>query len=232
MNKCNRITGECFLAFKKLTNLRVLQFMHYERIHVLQLYTALSNLTQLSELYLSNNRSVNDETLKCISQSCSHLEKLSLCNCDITDRGLIWISQLNRLSYLDLDSCDRITDTGVKTLVNFHYLEVLRLVRCTKITDDSMIQFANCCLNLKELNLHYCHNITDISILAFVKNASKKTVHLTLDVSGTGVYVEKRKLDYPMLEIRGYRSWPDDHKVRTSIDGIYRKMPNDLLTIK
>lgn len=216
LNSCNQILRSLEYPLQKLNALRVLDLNFtklVDPIMYLPEYEELqssrcrwfSKLNQLRRLCFMSSNWVTDELLDGISQSCPYLEVLDL-RCffetsHITDTGLIHLCRLQHLVDLNLSLCQDVTDVGVKSLAKQGRLEVLQLFACREITDESVIELAECCLNLRKLDLSRCFNITAASVMAFYNNANKKSTPLELIVKETDVCVNKRKVAHPMLKI-------------------------------
>lgn len=69
-----------------------------------------NHLTQLS---ITDNENVNDETCRLLSQQ-TDLERLDLTGTNITDAGLTHLLNLRQLMRLTLSSCYGVTDAGVR----------------------------------------------------------------------------------------------------------------------
>ena len=98
----------------------------------------------------------------------------------ITDEQLLDISTtLTRIKNLNLRSCKKITDEGVKALRSFTGLQKLNLSDCENITDVG-VKALGSLTGLLKLDLSYCRNITDEG----VKTLGSLTGLQTLDLSG------------------------------------------------
>lgn len=84
------------------------------------------NFVNLIELYCSSCKEMND---KCLKQLCN-LRKLNCSDCDITNKG---IYKLTELQYLDCCFCVKIDDNAFKKLKK---IKELYCDYCPKITDD------------------------------------------------------------------------------------------------
>src|SRR6266540_2651966 len=101
----------------------------------------LKNWTKLKTITLYNN-SGTDLILETIKMHCNHLEEFILCNCPVTDIGLIEI------------------------LKTFKGLKLLRLIQCNEISNQSLIIMSKHCNSLTNLDLRNCNRINDHGILA------------------------------------------------------------------
>lgn len=181
--------------------LEVLYLNFCRKITIVTFWLVCEKLTQLQQLHLVCNEWVNDEVLEIISRACRNLRTLNLVLCvNISDAGLIRIAGLPYLNDLNL-GVTNVTDVGVTMLVHkLCHLEKLDLIDAHHVTDLSMVEIAQWCLNLKEIDLKYD---TDASILAFYNNVDKRTTVLKLNVFlyGNPIPAALKELKHPLLEI-------------------------------
>ena len=74
------------------------------------------------------------------------------------------ISALHHLQTINLTRCSGISDIGVRLLVDGpsgSQLKKLILVELTQLTDISLLRMSQRCHSLLELDVSYCHNLTD-----------------------------------------------------------------------
>lgn len=136
---------------------------------------------------------INDESLKVLSQNCHKLKMINLNGCSaitdvgvkhlaenchqliycclskcfaITDQALIDLGLgCTQLRTLGLIGCHQLTDHGFQSLTKYcKLLESLDLEDCVLITDQTLFYLTNNCFNLKRLALSHCDNITDEGI--------------------------------------------------------------------
>jgi Leucine-rich repeat (LRR) protein len=111
------------------------------------------------------------------------LRKLDLSQCDlITDEGLAYLHDLERIEELSLGWCRQITDRGMSILAEqpsrSKSLRVLRLARCP--VSDEGLEHIGKLSSLEELDLNGCVNITSKAL----GDTLAKLVHISsLDVS-------------------------------------------------
>lgn len=89
----------------------------------------------VTELNLTENRNITDDGIKKITPL-KQLTSLNLSSCDITDAGLEFLPQLTHLRRLNLSFCNRISDLGVKKIQTFiQKLDYLDLQGCVRLTN-------------------------------------------------------------------------------------------------
>lgn len=185
MSQCEQLTFESLnYAFDKLRTLHQLEFTNIENS---TFSLKLANLHSLSELNLTNNANVDDETVKDICRNCLLLEKITFARCQVTDAGFVYIERLKCLFCLDLNHCKQITDATVNILSKMVKLEILKCVSCNKLTDISMKELAKNSKNLRYLLLTDCELVTDECIVVFREHVKNKNFQLIINVSGTQI---------------------------------------------
>ncbi|KAK7881700.1 hypothetical protein WMY93_030109 [Mugilogobius chulae] len=140
---------------------------------------ALSNLTLLCELDLTDYTHVTDQGVSYLS-SLIRLRKLSLSNTQVSDAGLPFLRGLQELQDLCLDRT-AVTSRGVADLiVRLPHLQVLGLAS-TRVGDNVVRRGLVCCNQLVKINLSRTR-ITDQGLKIL------KRMHLAqVNLDGTGV---------------------------------------------
>ena len=88
------------------------------------------------------------------------LEHLVLMSCfKISDVGLVSLSSILSLKFLELSYCPKITDAGLSTL-SVLPLETLELINCKEITDGGLVHLSA----LNRLDVRFCERITPAGI--------------------------------------------------------------------
>jgi hypothetical protein len=83
----------------------------------------------------------DDETLRQVAQL-RQLESLDLVNMPISDDGLAALANCDRLEFLSLSRCDRLTDNCVDSLAKVPALKTLILSECNHLTEAGIEQLA------------------------------------------------------------------------------------------
>jgi len=123
----------------------------------------------LKELNISGV-DVNTSSMKALSKSCSHLEKITLQKCyRLGEKALWWLfKNCKNLNHVNLE--------GNKSLKGqcFFMLpptcENLFLKECTQLTDKGMIHLGDKCKNLKTINISGCIMLTDEGFLQLTQH--------------------------------------------------------------
>ncbi len=140
-------------------------------------------IAEATQLSLIRSLICNDQFIALIKKM-PCLDRVTLLSCSfLTGKGLMQISQLKLLRHLNLNLL--ITEKEFSQLVNsssWEQLEVLE-VSHTFIDDQTLALFPNKYPNLKVLDLSFCPNLTDQSVLALV-HLKKLT---QVDLRGTSI---------------------------------------------
>lgn len=117
-------------------------------------------------------------------QGCPKIQKLILTGSrGLTDMGLRSVSKyLPDLRYLDITGAFLITDEGIHFLLNENTrLEILTVSYCWKLTNNSLSiitqKFIGC--NLKELNMSFCYQLSNVIIDYMLQLPKLKIVNLS-----------------------------------------------------
>lgn len=102
-----------------------------------QLVDEIKGCNLVTSLDLAENRKVTDDGLECI-KALPQLVYLNLSSCDITNKALPFLLELQHLKVLNLSYCHRLTDLGLRTLKGLPHLVYLDLQGVLKITKAGM----------------------------------------------------------------------------------------------
>ena len=107
------------------------------------LLAALTGLPHLEALVLDGVVEAGDELLTQLPQS-TPLQRLSLCRCPVTDRGVCALAErLPSLQEVGLDDCTKVSPAALSALARrCRRLHVLSLRRCTHVTDEAVAEVA------------------------------------------------------------------------------------------
>lgn len=98
-----------------------------------------ATLPSLGHLALTGSLNVTDDGMQIIGNCQAPIQSLELHGlCNVTDKGLMDLTQLTSLTFLDLSGCDRITDRGLKSLTGLPSLSELILYDCSRITNAGL----------------------------------------------------------------------------------------------
>jgi len=84
----------------------------------------------------------------------------------LSDRGLLQLTDLRSLEVARLDNCYSIVGKGLLALSNSHRLHTLSLSNCRCLTDEAVVNISHLSSSLTALSLEGCRCITDISMEA------------------------------------------------------------------
>jgi hypothetical protein len=124
---------------------------------------AVSNLTSLNTLNLTNCRELTDEGMRAV-RSLPALTSLNFTNCrELTDEGMRAVSSLPALTTLNLAYCKKVSDEGMRAVRSCASLRSLILAHCNKVTNVGLRELRGLTA-LTELNLNCCRNVTDVGL--------------------------------------------------------------------
>jgi len=113
------------------------------------------------------NSVVTDDVLQCITNRFPHVERLVLCNCKITDKGLECLAALKKLKDLNLSGCRGVWNLKPLMCVkNLVYLKLCGL----QIQDSDLLDLDLDSLEkLRYVDVRHCPNITEKGLRALRK---------------------------------------------------------------
>lgn len=146
--------------------------------------------THMTSLDLRGSQQLTDNGLMQLSDL-SNLEVAKLDGCfSIQGRGLVAFSISNRLHSLSLANCRRLTDEAIIRISHLMSLEALCLDGCRCLTDQSMAAIGSL-ISLKKLDLSQCDLITDggLENLEHLKYIEELSLGWCRTLSDTGLRV-------------------------------------------
>jgi len=111
------------------------------------------------------------------------VQRLHAWHCDlITDAGLVHLSRLTNLRWLDFDCSSNITTAGIAHLASLQNLESLNLSCCNLITGLQSLPS-----NLKRLSLAHCTQITDAEFVRLIPKLELLILHGCVQMTDAGI---------------------------------------------
>jgi len=142
---CDNITNIGIKFLLKLINLKYLNLSFCTKITHFEIY-----LTNLEYLSISNCYSINNyNTLKYLT----NLQKLTITESRINDHTLSNLKKLNKLTHLDISSCQQIKGEGFKYLPQS--LLFLNISFCLNIKNNTLQSLPS---NIERLEMYFCQN--------------------------------------------------------------------------
>lgn len=178
LSKCLGVTDEglSFLLTKH-RDLRKLDITCCRKITHLTIAHITNSCSSLTSLRMESCSLVSGEAFVLIGQRCHFLEELDLTDNEINDEGLKSISRCAKLSILKLGICLNITDEGLIHIgICCSKLKELDLYRSAGISDWGILAIARGCAGLEMINIAYCKNITDRSLISLSKCSKLNTL--------------------------------------------------------
>ncbi|XP_065853494.1 F-box/LRR-repeat protein 3 [Euphorbia lathyris] len=178
LSKCTGVTDEglsCLVT--KHRDLRKLDITCCRKITDVSIAHIMSSCTTLTSLRMESCTLVSREAFTLIGQRCEFLEELDLTDNEIDNEGLKSISRCFKLCSLKLGICLNINDDGLTPIgMNCRKLAELDLYRSSGVTDLGILAIASGCLDLETINMSYCKDVTDKSLISLSKCARLNTI--------------------------------------------------------
>lgn len=164
---------------------------------------ALALCSQLKHLRLDGCDAVNDICLESILSSLTNLESLDLSSCyKITDHGLKSISLLTNLHHLELCCLYRISDSSMPHL-SLLPLNTLQLSRCRQLKDPGLLRLS-LLTNLRQLYLDECDHMTDEGFLSINRLVQLQTLTLKYNaITDKGLEALSQLTNLSFLDLAG-----------------------------
>ncbi|XP_064460925.1 uncharacterized protein LOC135370928 [Ornithodoros turicata] len=179
-------------------NLRALRILHLKGSFLTLTSEGLCSIAELpllEELYLAQNRVVDDIVIAAVSRRCNRLRCLDIsgCHLGVTDLSLSHLSRCSRLKELKISYLDKITDAGLCSLACQGQLEQLQARGCAQVGDSGvqdLVQFSG---SLESLDVSGCDGVTNASVLSCADYVSSRSHALVMIVGGTSVEEDQMK---------------------------------------
>jgi F-box/leucine-rich repeat protein 14 len=139
--------------------------------------------------HLATMKSLKNVNISLMELTDAHLEYLSKCRSikklnllwlqNVTSKGLLSLTKLKSLKWLNLTSCEPMTDDVLHHLcLSCRQLEALSLASCLQLTDAG-IQSISYLTNLRYLVLFHVEKITDKGVLTLTSLSNLQLLELT-----------------------------------------------------
>ncbi|KAF8006055.1 hypothetical protein BT93_K0370 [Corymbia citriodora subsp. variegata] len=180
LSKCSGVTDEAlsFLVTKH-KQLKRLDITCCRKITDVSIAHITSSCPALTSLKMESCTLVPKEAFVLIGQRCHALEELDLTDNEVDDEGLKSIARCSKLSNLKLGICLNITDEGLSHIgKSCSKLVELDLYRSAGITGLGILEVARGCPGLATVNVSYCSDITDASLMSLSKCRRLNTLEI------------------------------------------------------
>ncbi|MFH4976109.1 hypothetical protein AB6A40_002818 [Gnathostoma spinigerum] len=177
--------GELNSLFEALKNLRKLKFGECFISHSSGgTELNFSTLKNLVELTINDNLLITDRALSSIVNGCKQIKYLDMSGCNrfVTPDGLMGLAKLPALTHLNLSLMRVTTDAILKKIAERGKLVSLLIHRCDHVTDKAIVYLLDHCKSLRNLDLSYCHRVTDVSMQKVINYVAERD---QLENSGT-----------------------------------------------
>jgi hypothetical protein len=198
------LTDQGMLAVSNLTSLKTLNLTNCIELTD-EGMRAVSSLPALTSLNLTGCELVTDDGMRAVS-SLPALTSLNIRWCQlVSDEGMRAVSSLPALTSLDISWCQLVTDDGVRAVSSCSALTSLNLSDCVEVTDAG-VRAVSSCSALVYLNLTWCVKITDAGLRAVSGLPALKFLGLNGcdEVTAAGVQALRNTTAAPSLRIEWY----------------------------
>ncbi|GFU09252.1 RNA-binding protein EEED8.10 [Nephila pilipes] len=164
----------------------------------------IGRLSNLENLYLSQNQHVDDDVIYAVSRGCKKLRFLDLSGCnEISDYSLTSLSSCYNLRTLHISYLDRITDEGLSSISRQGSLETMLLRGCPNIGDQGLLTLVLLSPYLQHLDVSGCQHVTNVTVTACLDSVQARSSgkKLMLIAGGTSIELEALELDSNLLEV-------------------------------
>lgn len=96
----------------------------------------------------------------------------------LTDKGLMYLTKLDRVETVRLDNCYSITGRGLLSLSKSHRIHTLTMSNCRCLTDEAIVNIRHL-TRLLTLSLDGCRCLTDISLRSIGRMVSLRKLDLS-----------------------------------------------------
>jgi F-box/leucine-rich repeat protein 14 len=151
LSDCANLTNKAIESILRMPNLTGLYMYRCEAITP-EAWGSLAGSIKLRELYL-NRTKVDDSVLEKLAPLVD-LNRLhfGMGEPNVTDRGIGHLKNFSKLTWLDCNSCQLITNAALKTIATLTNLRRLRLSKCSRINDEGVVSLLKL-PNLQNLDL-------------------------------------------------------------------------------
>lgn len=125
----------------------------------------------LRGLKLTGCTHITDASIWAIARQCAQLDTIHLAQCErVTELGLRLLAHKCQLVFVDLSDCPQITDSVLQTLAaGCWMLQTFIMKRCQRITDAGIVKIAQCCKDLRHLDVSECEHVGEYGDKALVE---------------------------------------------------------------
>lgn len=122
-------------------------------------------------LRLTGCTQITDAGIWAIARQCAQLDAIYLAGCErITELGLRLLAHNCRLVVVDLSDCPQLNDTILQTIAaGCWMIQTFIMKRCQRISDAGIVKIAQCCKDLRHLDVSECDRVGEYGDKALVE---------------------------------------------------------------
>nr|XP_056702452.1 dynein regulatory complex subunit 6 [Euleptes europaea] len=177
MADCQKITDTGLRLIAPLSNIAVLNLSDCMRISDAGLKSFIEGFagSVIRELTLANCSTITDNSLIKIAQSCTKLVYLNLRSCQgLTDTGIEVLAMLPSLTHINISGID-FSDHTLESLGRNGKIKEISISECKPISDTGIKRFCMDAKNLDYMDMSFCQQLTNHSIKHLSFNCHKLT---------------------------------------------------------
>ncbi|XP_078683947.1 uncharacterized protein LOC144917597 isoform X2 [Branchiostoma floridae x Branchiostoma belcheri] len=199
---CDSIRDSCLTVLSRLPKLTVLNLSHCTSVTDDGVCHLVRHCPGLTSLNIDGIAWITDNAVQDIAACCPSMRQLYLDGDELTDVSITAVTDsCAQLELLDISFCEGVTDHSVQNIPKLQHLKHLRLKRgmqlssavmlhlfrgealagltylnlteCTAVNNGVVERISKCCVELRELYLCWCWDITEEGLEHIVNNLSK-----------------------------------------------------------
>lgn len=122
-------------------------------------------------LRLTGCTQITDAGIWAIARQCAQLDSIYLAGCErITELGLRLLAHNCRLVLVDLSDCPQLNDTILQSIAaGCWMIQTFIMKRCQRISDAGIVKIAQCCKDLRHLDVSECDRVGEYGDKALVE---------------------------------------------------------------
>eukprot|EP01122_Echinamoeba_exundans_P007872 TRINITY_DN2508_c0_g1_i1.p1 TRINITY_DN2508_c0_g1~~TRINITY_DN2508_c0_g1_i1.p1 ORF type:complete len:572 (+),score=78.98 TRINITY_DN2508_c0_g1_i1:23-1717(+) len=204
LSGCFRLEDRTIQNAASLVSLTNLDLSETKTITDDAILRTVSSLTKLESLNLSNCARLTSLGLDALVSISKSLKRLNLKGCTLctTQKAMGKIGKLSNLESLSLANCRSLSDPALEFIGGLTELVDLDLSMCISVSDNGLRKFASKLPKLEKLNLSGCDMLTDTAWLFLAPLTQLKNLDFSNCDNLTALYVKPFK-NLRRLDLRG-----------------------------
>ena len=179
---CLKVTNDSILSV--LEGCALLAHLNIAGVKACSFSVAKDGLPKLQSLNVSNCKGLDDIALERVARAGTLQSLTAYANGKITDAGLKAVASCTNLTALSLARCPQVSDSGmIQIVMGCRRLRHINIDFCIRVSDTTLTFVADYNVELQQLSLRGCTQISAIGVRCVLKHCPWVT---TLDVAHSG----------------------------------------------